>query len=696
MNTIPKRLKKWAAYVEEAHLASSAWRGESWQDEEMYDGKQASDVDIEDYKLKGIELITINRTFPAVNLILGSQAINRHDISAKARTGKDAEISQTMSESISFVMDQSSGYYLIAEAFRNQIIPGIGNLFVGKNRDPRHETVTVRYRDWKECFSDPFAPVWADADTCRYKFWQKWVDLDALQAAYPKKKAELDSMFSTLTEKTHETFSFNADQAEEVEQLKQVAVGVPWVDGSRRRVRPVEIWYTKPENVLFALFPEGTVKEIDDKLDPREQILMVQHATEIIHATVPKMYYAVFCSNVILKDETPSDLGHDQYPFVPFVGYVDRFGFPYGVPRQIRGQDIEVNKRRSMALALMNTRRIIAEEGVANNRKELDVIHKEANALDGMIIVKNGGLARIKIEENTALALSQIGILGQSEKEIQEISGANGESSGYQTNVTSGVALENKQQQSGVMTAPLFDNLRRSIKMVGERIVAGIQKEWTGPKVLRVTDRLTGADKFLEINKRFDGGIKNNITQGRFDMVVTDTPRSDTVREKNMNLIIEWVKKSPPEVIPHLMNIAFEMADLPNKEKFLEKIKPLLGYDPLEEDMDAEERKQKLIEQLEAEKQAQAKQAELENMSIELEINKKRLENAKIEAEIKKIMAEAAKAEATTQTEVHAAEIKSEQHEMDKTTFMLDSTDKGLDVGEKMYSTATGKNQKER
>jgi len=693
---IPKRLRKWAAYVEEAHLVSKAWRGESWTDEEMYDGLQATPAEIEDYKMKGIDLITINRTFPAVNLILGSQAINRHDITAKARTSKDSEISQTMSESVKFVMDQSSGYYLIAQAFKNQIIPGVGNIFVGKNRDPRHEVVSVKYRDWKECFSDPFADIWAEADTCRYKFWQKWVDLDALQAAYPEKKKDLDGMFSTLTEKVKETYSYDADEAEEVEELKQIAVGVPWVDGTRRRVRPVEIWYTKPTTVLFATFEDGSVKEIDDSKDPREQMLMVRHSSELIRATVPKMFSAVFCSTVILRDETPSDLGHDQYPFVPFVGYVDRYGFPYGVPRQIRGQDIEVNKRRSMALALMNTRRIIAEEGIASTKKEWDAIHKEANSLDGMVVVKNGGISKIKIDENEELAVSQIGILGQSEKEIQEISGANGEASGYQTNVTSGVALDKKMNQSGVMTAPLFDNLRRSVKMVGERIGAGIQKEWTGPKVLRVTDRMTGADKFLEINKRFEGGIKNNLTQGRYDYVVSDSPKSDTVREKNMSLIIEWVKKSPPEVIPHLMNIAFEMADLPNKEQFLEKIKPLLGYDPLEEDMDADERKQKLVEQLEAEKQAQAHQAELENMAVELELNKKTLENEKIKAQIEEIIAKADKARADTQGASQDGGIKAEKHEMDKAAFMLDSTEKGIDIGDKMYSAATSESEKER
>jgi len=66
-----------------------------------------------------------------------------------------------------------------------------------------------------------------------------------------------------------------------------------------------------------------------------------------------------------------------------------------------------------------------------------------------------------------------------------------------------------------------------------------------------------------------------------------------------MNLIIEWVKKSPPEIIPHLMTMAFEMSNIPNKEQTLAKLKPILGVNPEDEDLTVEEMKQKTIKALE-------------------------------------------------------------------------------------------------
>lgn len=687
---IDAKLKTWAAYVEEAHLASRDWRSDSWTDMEMYDGKQWTDEDEKNAIAAGIDPITINRTFPTVNLILGSQVNNRYDITAKARTSKDSEMSQTMSESIKFVMDQNNGEAHVATAFRHQAIAGLGYVFVGQNRDPRKEIISVKDRDWKEIFSDPYADPWADAESCRYMFHQRWVDLDVLQSAYPDKKSELENMYGTLTETSRETYSYYGDQAEEVEDMRQAAAGVPWADNKRRRVRPVEIWYTKPEQVTFAVFDDGRVIEITDSMHTMEQYQLIRHAQEVVTATVKRMYTGTFVSRVVLQDETRSPFAHDQYPFVPFVGYLDRFGFPYGIPRQIRGQDIEVNKRRSMALAMLKSRRILAEDGIADTKEAMDNIHKEANKLDGVVIVKNGSLTggRIKIEENAHRLEPQVGMGQQAEKEIQEVSGVNGETSGYKTNVTSGIALQEKQQQSATVTAPLFDNLRRSKKQLGELIVSNIQSTWTRPKILRVTDRLTGADKFLEINKRTDQGVKCNVTEGRYDTVVSEAPRSSTVRERNINLIIEWVKKSPPEVIPHLMGVAFEMSDLPNKEQFLEKIKPLLGQDPLEEDMSAEDRKAKLLQELQAQQQQQAQQAELEQEGINLELNKKRLENAKIEAEIAKIKSD-------IQVKTADAEIKADDHHMKQSDFVMDSTKKSMKLGEQIVHGQTSPEMEE-
>jgi len=180
--------------------------------------------------------------------------------------------------------------------------------------------------------------------------------------------------------------------------------------------------------------------------------------------------------------------------------------------------------------------------------------------------------------------------------------------------------------------------------MLGEQVISNIQGAWTKEKVLRITDRLTGAEKFVELNQKVinENGaieIKNNVTQGKYDMIVSEMPKTDTVREQNMNLIIEWVKKSPPEVIPQLMNLAFELSGLPNKEALLAKLKPILGINPEEDQMSAEEIKQKTIQQLEAQQAEQQKEMQVKDEATALELENKQLKNEKLKAEIAEIEA---------------------------------------------------------
>lgn len=640
-------LKTFQQWVAEAHWGSRDWRAESWRDHGMYDGVQWDAEACAAAGDAGIEMLTINRTFPVVNLILGTQAINKFDIQAKARTGDDSEMSQTMSEALQFVMDQYDGSFLVADAFKDAMIPGFGCLSPGFNPDPRKEKVRISYRDWKEIWWDPFASPWFSPLDCRYVFHQKWMDLSTLQALFPKKQRELRDHFSDLTGGVKQEWaSIFDDEAMEVEESARALAGSDWADGTRQRVRPVELWYTTFERAWFGCFPDGRAIELTDDMPEVQQFQIVQAASEVLSSTIRRMRVATFLGDILLQNKV-SPYPHDQFPFIPFIGYIDRFKHPFGVPRQIRDQDIEVNKRRSMAMALLSKRRVTVENdimGPETEESDLQGLYLEANKPDGYLVVGSGALKKIQIDEHQSLAASQISILQQSETEIQQVSGANAENMGYSTNGQSGRAIEKIQNQGATITASLFSNLRRSMKLLGEQTVSLVQGSWTGEKILRVTDRLSGAEKFVAINQPVGQGpngaiiLKNNITQGKYDLVVSDAPATDTVREKNLDLIIEWIKKSPPEIIPQLMNLAFEMSDIPNKEQVLAKMKPILGINPEDEDLTAEEIKQKVIQELEAQKQAQAQQGEIEARRVELELEGMEAENEKVRAETQAIM----------------------------------------------------------
>ena len=637
----------------EAHYVSRDWREESWRDCEMYDGDKAQWTyeDWQDALDKGITPITINRTFPTLNLLFGMERLNKHNITAKARTKKDSEISQTMTESIQFVMDQNMGEFLVSAAADDGFKAGIGWIHVGLNRDPRKEKLGLFYRDWKDMFWDPYSDPWVNPTKCRYMFYSPWTDFDLLKRFYPGKEKDLEDEKSRLTNNAGsiaggglDEFALWDDESTQVEEERRL-LGGNWVDIARNRVRPVEMWYPRYEEGSWAVFPDGRAIEITDKIPLNETILIYQNMSELVKTVVPKMYYHVFLGDVTLA-KGPTPMGHDDYPFVPFVGYIDRFRFPYGVPRQIRGQDIEVNKRRSTALALLNAKRMKTELGAWPDRNELQKAWDEAQSVNPLVIVPDGMMEKVLIEDQPEMAKSQIDLMYVSEREIHEIAGPNRPSMGFEKKRMSGVALQEEKESSQVITTPLFTNIKRSKHIMGEQTKANIQRHWKGPKVLRVTDRISGAERFLEINQKImkDGQVievRNDLTQGRYDTVITEAPMTDTVREKFMMLVIEWVKKSPPEIIPQLMHVAFELSNLPNKDALMARIRPILGIEPGEEDMSPQEIKEKVLKELEAQREQAQKQAQMAEQGQMLDLKLKDAEVKETEAKAKEHLAKA-------------------------------------------------------
>jgi hypothetical protein len=597
------------SWVSEAQAAHSEWRAQSWNDYEFRDAHHWSEASYKKLLDKGIAPLTINRIFPVINLIHGHFIRNQQDIIAKGRTKDDSELAQVMSEAFAMVKDQNKGAELITSAFSDEIITGYGCLEVGKHYDPRCEPVQWTRHPWYSSWWDPYASPWDGKENCRYRFTAAWKNIEDIIQAFPQKQQEIIEKFGQLSSDYY--VPDVDDVGTIIEDHHKYLSSNHWINSDRKRVRPVQMWYTVLCKSLFAVMPDSQVIDVDALKSPSDQMSAMQYATELIPACVKKTRVATFISDLLLQD-IPSPYSHDEYPFVPFIGYLDRFNQPFGIPRQIKDQAMEVNKRRSMALSLISNRRVIIEEDAA---KDINKVYSEANRQDGLIVLKKGRRGSFEIQEMSALATPQVDMMLQSEREIQEIAGANDEALSSGSALQSGVALDKKQQLSSTVTASLLHNAMLSQKRLGELTMAMVKDTWTGPKVLRVTDRLSGSEKFVEINKRvYDadlGGItiQNSISDGNFDIVVAAAPLTDTMREKNMELLFGAINKAPPEAIGPLLNLAFEISDLPNKDALLKQIRQATGVpDPHADLPNAEREMLKQQEQMQKEQQQQLQQ----------------------------------------------------------------------------------------
>jgi len=95
-----------------------------------------------------------------------------------------------------------------------------------------------------------------------------------------------------------------------------------------------------------------------------------------------------------------------------------------------------------------------------------------------------------------------------------------------------------------------------------------MQRLWTYEKVIRITDEQTGADKFITFNQ--EG--KNDISQGRYDIVVSDHPETDTTRNWMSRTLADFATRMPPDVALPIMQVSLEMTDIPNKDKVMAKL----------------------------------------------------------------------------------------------------------------------------
>lgn len=639
-------IKTFLGWVRDSYLYFADNRAEMWRDHEMYDGLQWSTDQVAKLKdMLGMQALTINRTFPTINMLLGMQALGKVDIVAKGRTMQDTDVTPLATESLKFVLEQNEGYAKVAEAFRGSVIPGFSSIEILKNPDPRKEVVKLAFREWNQLWWDPHGTPWFDTDTTRYVFLQKWVDLHDLEGLFPKLKREIDDYYHGGGSNLNDPYTLGYVDYDpvwqEFQDKQEFWKNVVWVDRQRKRVLPTQLWYTQRSEILFALFRDGRAIEIPDDMPLNEQYNLITSAQEIIRSYVPKMRVATFLGELLLNDDTTPH-NHDEFPFAPFVGYIDRFKRPYGVPRQIRDMDIEVNKRRTTALAKLNARRVIVEDGAVEDLSEL---RAEATRPDGLIVVRRGKAEMIKIEDHNTDLQGQIALLHESEREIGETSGAVAEQLGIESNAVSGIAIQRRQQKGATITAPIFENLRRSRHRIGYLALSAMQQHWQNEKVIRITDRMRGIDKLLVINERVKGPageyvIKNRFHDVKFDIHVMDDTFNDLMREKYAEILIETTKRAAPEAVPQVLDVAFELLDLPKKEFLLARLRQAFGLEiPPDEDMSKEE----IAKQVQAKKAEEAKKIE---RAQNLQFEEQELQNEKLIAQIRKLLKQAEVAEA--------------------------------------------------
>lgn len=598
-------------------------------DEDFYDGIQWSEDDAQTLRDRGQMPLVYNVTATTVDWVLGTEKNSRTDFKVLPRRKEDGKPAERKTELMKYLSDVNREPFEISRAFADATKAGIGWMEDGWQGDDEGEPIYARAESWRNMLWDSSA-IQPDLEDGRYVGRSKWIDLDVACAIFPKRKAllkrsvdEADS-FAAL-----DTFGDDAMDGVELENQGRGDSGTTsdHVTGYRRqRVRIMEMWFRMPaetERLKGGIFSG----EIYDSFSPGHTDDVDNGEAEVVKKVSMRTYVALFTS-VGLLWVSPSPYRHNRWPFTP-IWYKRRArdGMPYGLVRNIRDIQQDINKRGSKALHILSTSKVIMDDGAVDDIEEF----REEIAQPDAIIVKQQG-KELKIDADRDLSQWHLELMSRNIQMLQQVGGVTDENLGRSTNAVSGVAIEARQAQGQLATSGLFDNHRLAQQIRGEKKLSLLEQFMDQRKQFRITNK-RGMPEYVVAN---DGLPENDIVRTKADFVISEEDWRASVRQAQVAQLLELIGKIAP-VAPQAaivtLDLLVESMDIPNGDEIVKRIRQVTGMT----DPDADENSPEYQEQ----QQAKAAQAAIAQQQVMAQLRKMVADAAKAEADAQKSKAQA-------------------------------------------------------
>lgn len=602
---------------------------------DFYDGDQLTDDEIAEYERRNQTPRVFNEIKPTVDWLLGGERRTRADWSVLPRTEDDSKPSIHKMKLIKYIDDINNARWHRSEAYSDALKSGEGWTAVEylPNLDGDMQ-ITLTHEHWRYVFADSKSRR-RDMSDMQYIFRVKIMALDELVQHFPDKRSELCNIAADMDVLEQDLINEPlTDFDKDPDTFRVGSMSLDKSSGERDGVRVYEMWYRQTERVEL-LRGEGSFNgEIYDKNNPDHQVLIQHYGFRVAQVVRQQMYCAMFTDDTLLYRQK-SPYKHNRFPFVRRYAYIkDKDGTPRGVIDAVIDPQSDLNVRRNKALHMLSSNRVVMEDGAVEDTDELS---EEVSRWDGIIKYKKG--YKLDIVEGSDRANQQLNVGEQNSAFIRQISGVTGENRGMDTNATSGIAIQARQEQGTVISTVLTDMHSLAHKLEGELVLSLIEQFMDKPFQFRITaDNLNDKAEFAKIND--DAEPETNITKTQSDFVISERDYRTTMRqalsEQMMNTAGAIAQHTGnPELAVTMITSAIELQDLPDKERLIEGLRNASGLPPLSEtDEERKQREQK-------EQQAAAEQQKQQQEALALQKRELTAKIAEVEARAEKAAADA-------------------------------------------------------
>jgi len=517
-----------------------------------------------------------NEVKPQIDWLIGTERRMRVDFNVSPRESlegsavKDAEVKTKL---LKWIDDTNrAGFersYVADDGFK----AGMGWLEVAVRGDSTDNPIYKGHVPWRFMLHDSIGNPRRDLTDCRYLFRIKPVDLDIAMAYFPDKQEALIRAAREVSRSSSLPAMMLADGG-------MIDIGMMTGDDWQDERYGISIDTFNPRERVLLL--ECWSYEPDFKAKNRKSSSSTDRAPLIMQCSIMTEH------ETLLEGQTP--YRHNRYPFIPLWMYRNKAtGLPYGPAKSLLAKQEALDRAMNKAMYEIAVDQVIIEESAINPKvMTLTEIRAEASDPSGMIILKDGGLAKFRKERGIANAQAHLEIVDRLKTSMQQESGVTAENLGAHTAAQSGKAIGLKQDQGSLLTAELFDNILLAHQMEGEITLSVAEQYIVQPMVASVKGERKQLDS-VEINKPNpdwqpgmpeDQKYINDITLRQAQFVVGEQPWKATAAQAAFESMMELLgdlAPFAPQVVINMLDLVFEYADIPNKETVLQRIRAVTG-----------------------------------------------------------------------------------------------------------------------
>lgn len=654
------------------------WRSMSDKCADYQDGNQLDYQTLADLDKKGMGPLQRNIIQPLVNVVLGMEAKTRTDWRVLADTQEVQDVAEALSAKLHEVERESRADRAISDAYKPQIVSGLGWVEVSRNSDPfcyPHRVGAVHRREmWWDWRDDT-----PDLHKARYQIRKRWFDVDQAVLYFPEHADLLratvgdPNRYELLTSKRALDLGMSLEESRglDIEDIED------WRSLDRHRLCLYEVWYRVFMRGYVARTPGGEAVELSMK-NPAHVVLLQKGLLRPERAVYSKLRMSMWAGPHKLIDVASPK---KYTPYVPFWGYrEDRTGVPYGLVRSMISPQDEVNARLQKMMWLLGAKRVVMDSDALDTdvQSPQDMLEELARP-DAVVFMnprRTNRQASFEVNDNLTLADAQFKVLQDAMQASQQVVGVFNAMLGRESGTTANSALMTLVDQGTTALAEINDNYRFARRLVGERLLDQVRDDLIGQQV----DVVAGEQprrRVISLNRPVQGQdpesgqvvqqVQNDVRSAKVKVALDDVPSSAAYREQQFTMLAELTKGLPPNLQAVIAPFVMEASDLQKRREMADALRKAMGVPTPrtpEEERAAEEAQGQAMQFA---SQVQQKQALLELAEREAKVKQLNAQAEKTMAEAQGVLKGDGGAQAQFRTEVAQIEAQA-KGEIDRLT----------------------------